>query len=88
MPPTRELRLLSRRGCHLCELMIEELVPLCRDQFQLTVLDVDSSPAWQERYGLRVPVLLDGDRVVCEARLDRTALGELLAMVSPAGPAS
>lgn len=86
--PSRELRLLSRRGCHLCELMIEELVPLCRGELKLAVLDVDSRPDWQDLYGLRIPVLLDGDRVVCEGRLDRAAVLALLAGISGTGPGS
>ena len=53
--PAKELTLFSRRGCHLCELMIEELIPLCRDQARLTVIDVDTQPDWRERYGPSAP---------------------------------
>jgi hypothetical protein len=62
--------------------MIEGLVPLCRGELELKVLDVDSRPDWQERYGLRIPVLLDGDRVVCEGHLDR---GAVLALTGAGG---
>lgn len=69
-----ELVLYSRRGCHLCELMIEELVPLCRGHASLEVHDVDDNPAWVQAYGMRVPVLCQGDTEICVARLDVPAL--------------
>jgi hypothetical protein len=77
--PASELTLWSRRGCHLCELMIEELIPLCRGQVRLTVLDVDTQADWRERYGLRVPVLCIGEREICAVRLDRAAVLKVLA---------
>ena len=73
-----DLVVYSRRGCHLCELMIEELVPLCRDRATLRVLDVDSREDWRVAYGSRVPVLCAGGRELGEARLDREALVALL----------
>lgn len=69
-----DLVVYSRRGCHLCELMLEELVPLCRDRATLRVLDVDSRDDWRRTYGDRVPVLCSGDRELSVARLDRDAV--------------
>ena len=73
-----DLVVYSRRGCHLCELMLEELVPLCRDRATIRVLDVDSREDWRESYGQRIPVLCSGDREISVARLDRDALLALL----------
>lgn len=73
-----DLVVYSRRGCHLCELMMEELVPLCRDRATLRVLDVDTREDWRLAYGSRVPVLCVGNREIAEARLDREALVALL----------
>ena len=73
-----DLVVYSRRGCHLCELMLEELVPLCRDRATIRVLDVDTRDDWREAYGNRIPVLCAGDREVSVARLDRDALLALL----------
>lgn len=73
-----DLVVYSRRGCHLCELMIEELVPLCRDRATLRVLDVDSREDWRLAYGNRVPVLCAGGQELAEARLDRDALVALI----------
>jgi hypothetical protein len=69
-----ELIVYSRRGCHLCELMLEELVPLCRERAAIRVLDVDSREDWRRAYGQRVPVLCSGDREISVAHLDRAAL--------------
>jgi hypothetical protein len=44
-------------------------------------LDVDADPALAERYGRRVPVLMDRDgREICHARLDVRALRARLAL--------
>ncbi|HEY6450984.1 MAG TPA: glutaredoxin family protein [Steroidobacteraceae bacterium] len=74
------LTLLTRAECGLCEEMLAELralgaratlPPLC-------LVDVDSDPQLQRRYGLRVPVLLlDGD-VICSHRLDAEELLRML----------
>jgi hypothetical protein len=74
-----ELVVYSRRGCHLCELMLEELVPLCRDRATIRVLDVDGRKEWQQAFGSRVPVLCIADQEVCVAHLDRGALLSILA---------
>ena len=56
------LVLYTRAGCHLCDVMKGEIerarIPRSCD---LTVVDVDSSPALAEKYGRSVPVLeIDG----------------------------
>jgi len=69
MPP---LLLYSRPECHLCEALTAELEPLLRASgAQLTIVDVDSSPALERRYGLRIPVLVAGDVELSGYPLDR-----------------
>jgi DNA-binding IclR family transcriptional regulator len=70
----QELVVYSRRGCHLCELMLEELIPLCRDRATIVVLDVDSREDWRQAYGSRVPVLCSAGGEISVAHLDRGAL--------------
>lgn len=74
----------SRQGCHLCELLIEELVPLCRGRAAIRVREVDERPEWREAFGLRIPVLCHGDRELCSTRLDRDAVLALLGDFPPA----
>jgi len=69
----------SRRGCHLCELLLEELEPLVRGSAEIQVRDVDERPEWRETYGLRVPVVCcDGDEI-CQYNLDRSAVLDWIA---------
>jgi hypothetical protein len=55
------LVLYSRPECHLCEALVERLVPLLGERAVLEIVDVDSSVALERRYGLRIPVLVAGD---------------------------
>ena len=64
----------SRRGCHLCEVLIEELTPLVRGVARIEVHDVDSREEWRRQYGDRVPVVEIAGDPVCHFRLDREAL--------------
>ena len=68
----------SRRGCHLCERLVEELLPILAGRRSLDIRDVDTNPDWQTRFGERVPVLEIDGRIVCEARLDRQAVEQAL----------
>jgi hypothetical protein len=57
-------------------MMLEEL-ELLRAQRPLPpieVVDVDSDPELQRRYGLKIPVLMLAQVPICSVRLDREAL--------------
>ena len=73
------LHVYSRRGCHLCEVLLEEMLPLVRGVLDVEVRDIDTRPEWHEHYFMDIQVVTFGDREVCRHRLDREALGELLA---------
>lgn len=64
------LRVYSRPGCHLCEELVESLLPMARGRIGVEVVDVDARADWQAAYGRRIPVVELGGEVVCEARLD------------------
>jgi hypothetical protein len=71
----RELTIFSRPGCHLCELLIEELEPLCRDPaVRLHVVNVDERSEWRARYGSRVPVVCSGTTEISGYPLERAAV--------------
>ncbi len=75
------LRVYSRQGCHLCEQLIEELLPLVKDKVAVEICDVDTRAEWRDEYGNRVPILAyDGD-IVCQYHLDRDALAKILGSV-------
>lgn len=69
----------SRRGCHLCEVLIEALLPMVQGVFAVEVRDIDTRPDWREAYGIRVPVVEFEGRVICQYELDRDGILELVA---------
>ncbi len=53
---------LTRRGCHLCEVALEQVL-LARtvEPFELVQVDVDEDPELRAEYGDQIPVvLIDG----------------------------
>ncbi|MCP4301805.1 MAG: glutaredoxin family protein [Gammaproteobacteria bacterium] len=72
------LQVYSRPGCHLCEVLIEELLPLVRGVLAVEVRNVESSPDWLAKYDIRVPVVEYEDRLICQYTLDREAISDLL----------
>ncbi|HEX4333824.1 MAG TPA: glutaredoxin family protein [Usitatibacter sp.] len=74
------LTLLSREYCHLCEEMLAALRQLQgRYDFEVAVVDVDRDPALEEKWGDKVPVLLDGERELCHYFLDLEVVDARLA---------
>jgi hypothetical protein len=69
----------SRRGCHLCEVLLAELEPMVRGRARISVRDVDEDPEWRSAYGERVPVVCLDDQEICHYRLDRRAVWEKIA---------
>jgi hypothetical protein len=75
----RTLILYSRPGCHLCEELAAGLAPLLRGRATLEIVDVDGSVALERRYGLRIPVLVDGDVELSTYPLDTERVARHLA---------
>ena len=78
--PAAPLRLLTRADCSLCETMRSQLEALATRTAlpPLELIDVDTDPELQRRFGLKVPVLLWGSSPVCHYRLDEPELLRLL----------
>ncbi len=73
------LTLLVREECDLCDEFAAQFERL-RTTLPLpplALLDVDSDPLLQRRYGLRIPMLLWDGVPVCSTRLDRSELERL-----------
>ena len=79
------LRVYSRKGCHLCEVLLETLLPMVRGTFEVEVVDIDTQPEWLDRYGSRIPVVEFDGRMVCQYELDRQAIIELLEQARDTG---
>ena len=75
-----KLTVLSREYCHLCDELLAGLRQFQgRYDFQIEVVDVDRHPDLEERWGDKVPVVLDGEIEVCRYHLDAEALDRRLA---------
>jgi hypothetical protein len=55
-----KLILFGTAACHLCEMAQELLIPLLKNypHIQLEQVDIAQQSQWQERYAIRIPVLL------------------------------
>jgi hypothetical protein len=74
-----ELVLYGRSWCHLCEDMVAALEPLRgTHDFTLEVVDVDSDPQLESRFGERVPVLVHGEQELCHYHLDTASVTDYL----------
>jgi glutaredoxin len=77
--PIRLLTVYGRTYCHLCDDMIAALHTLQgRFSFELTVVDVDTNPEVETRFGDKVPVLMYGDRELCHYFMDEPIVSAVL----------
>ena len=75
-----KLTVLSREYCSLCDKFLAALAHFQgRYDFDIEVVDVDRHPKLEEKWGDKVPVLLDGELEVCHYFLDADAVDARLA---------
>lgn len=72
----------SRKGCHLCEVMLEELLPLIRGRADIEMRDIDTLAEWREKYDIRIPVIEFDGELVSAYPLDYDAIRVMLAQIS------
>lgn len=75
----------SRKGCHLCEVMLDELLPLIRDRVDIEIRDIDTVAEWREKYDIRIPVIEYEGKLVSAYPLDYDAIRAMLAQISENG---
>jgi hypothetical protein len=75
----------SRKGCHLCEVMLEELLPLIRGRAEIEYRDIDSQQDWREKYDVRVPVIEYDGQLISEYPLDYGAIRAILSRMPENG---
>ena len=79
---TSQIRIYSRPGCHLCEKLVEDLLPRIRGKLELEVVDIDTRPDWQVEYSTRIPVVEFAGKFICQYSLDEDAIDRILADIS------
>jgi hypothetical protein len=57
----RALRLYSRPECHLCEELLDQLLPMLSPDNTVTVVDITDDIGLERKYSLRIPVLVSSD---------------------------
>jgi hypothetical protein len=70
----------SRNGCHLCEQLIEEILPIVRGRLEVVVRDIDTREDWRQKYDIRIPVVEYDGEPICQYHLDRAALSRILSL--------
>jgi len=76
------VRLYSRPGCHLCDIMkatVEQIVASSRTPIQLEQIDISTDADLEARYGLEIPVLEINGKKVAKYRISEEALKRILA---------
>ena len=80
MPGSHEITLITRVGCHLCEVASDELRRLQRELgFRYREVDVDGSPELRKRFSESVPVIVLDGREHSRFRVDEQKLRKALA---------
>ncbi len=72
----------SRPGCHLCEELIEQLLPIARDRFTIEVHNIEGREDWIQKYGTRIPVVQIAGKEICQYQLDIEAVTTALSAES------
>ncbi len=73
------IRVYSRPGCHLCEKLVEEMLPLVHGLLRVEVVDIDTNADWKQKFDVRIPVVEYRGQTVCQYALDIESIREILA---------
>ena len=67
----RKVTVISRTGCHLCEIAIDK-IKLVKDQlkFELEIKLIDDLPELEQEYGEQVPVIMIDNKIHDYWRVD------------------
>lgn len=80
----RTLTLIGRPWCHLCDDMrAAVLSAIAGTGHELVEIDLEDHPAWEERFGMLIPVLLAGEAPdgpeICHYHFDPARFQAMLA---------
>lgn len=75
MPAQLEITLYRKEGCGLCDQAETMLAHIARRiPLRVSLIDIDSDPALQERYFLEIPVVAIGDHEIARAPISERTL--------------
>jgi len=68
---SQQFQVYSRSGCHLCEEMVEHLNILKEShKFEFDIIEITGNAALEEKFGVKVPVLMQDMTEICHYFLD------------------
>ncbi|HLF15192.1 MAG TPA: glutaredoxin family protein [Bacteroidota bacterium] len=71
----KTVEVITRKGCHLCDLALGELDIICETfPFSLKLTYLDDHPELNGKFGNDIPVILVDQIEVCRHRIDRAAM--------------
>jgi len=78
--PDADLLLYYREGCHLCEDMIQLILPVLQSRTDISYefRNIDLNPEWKNKFHTRVPVLFYRQQLLSEYFLDLALLEQHL----------
>tara|TARA_B100001778_G_C18502643_1_gene590405 strand:- start:682 stop:927 length:246 start_codon:yes stop_codon:yes gene_type:complete len=54
----------SKRGCHLCEELIEQLIEFLNSRAKIEIIDIESSKDLLDKYHADIPVVTFNDKEI------------------------
>ena len=87
--PIPTVTLYTRPGCHLCEVVKEQLEAVRRElDFHIEERDIDKERALRERYNDDIPVVAVNGLEICNHRLDAAKFRDALSSGTRETPAA
>lgn len=77
----KPIEVFSRRGCHLCDELVEDLLGLVHGRLKVIVHDIDTRDDWRRAYDTLVPVVVYDGELLCKYHLDPAAVTRILRQV-------
>ncbi len=75
-----EFIIYSRQGCHLCDVMKDELEAMAMSiKGTIKLVDIDNDPDLNKRFNNQIPVLFVDDVEICHYKLNKKNLLRFLA---------
>jgi len=68
----------SKKGCHLCEILIEQLYELLGERAEIKIKDIEQSNHLLEKYKTRIPVVRYQGKSLFQYHLDSSVIEDVL----------
>jgi predicted thioredoxin/glutaredoxin len=73
-----KIQVYSRPGCHLCEILVDQLMPIIRGRLDLQMCNIETNSDWMARFELRIPAVVFEGEEICHFKLDKEAIARIV----------